>query len=135
MHCLLVSALEDPTAGADASGLATDLSALLQSGDLQAAINRTDPTAIDNTLVRIDVALAKAESLRVPVGFNQSAASRIDLSGLLLDSGLQAGGNTASTISASAYTPLPVTSVGSISGFQAVAAPLVASSAARRRRT
>ena len=100
--------------GADgASGLADDLSALLQSGDFQAAISRTDPTAIDNTLVRLNAALAKAESLRVPVGFNQSAASRVDLSGLLLDSGLQAASSTAGTSGGSLYTSTSSASSGS----------------------
>ena len=96
-----------------ASGLAGDLSALLQSGDFQAAISRTDPTAIDNTLVRLNAALAKAESLRVPVGFNQSAASRVDLSGLLLDSGLQAASSTSGTSGGSLYTSTSIDTSGS----------------------
>lgn len=86
-----------------ASALGTALSGLLQSSDFEAALSRTDSSAIDATLIPIDDALASKEILRASVGFNQSAASRIGLSELLLDGNLQSAASSTRGTSGSLF--------------------------------
>lgn len=78
------------TVGSRAGSFASDVSALLKSSDLAAAVDTPDQGSIDAALGRIDALLAKAAGLRAALASTAAAAAQVDLSGVLV-SGTAAG--------------------------------------------
>lgn len=73
------------TVGRDgAGGFASDVSALLKSGELATAMNAPDAASIDAAIGKINGVLAKAHGLGSSLSARASATAQVDLSGVLL---------------------------------------------------
>jgi hypothetical protein len=79
-----VSRLVARVGASGAGGFASDVSALLKSGELATAANTPDAASIDAAIGRIDGVLAKASGLGSSLSARASAAAQVDFGGLLL---------------------------------------------------
>jgi len=102
------------TVGGDGTGgFAADVAALLRDSNFTTALRRPDAAAVDAALARIDATLARADGLRASLDARAAAAARVDLGGLLLGAGVDAGAAALAT-AGSLYQP----QTGSPSGSQ-----------------
>ncbi|HXD43591.1 MAG TPA: hypothetical protein VN655_00535 [Pseudolabrys sp.] len=81
------------TVGANgAGGFASDVSALLKSGELTTAVNTPDAASIDAAIGKLNDVLAKAHGLGSSLTSRVSATAQVDLGGVLL--GVSAGASS-----------------------------------------